>query len=36
MLRTERPSNYSLEDYEVDLFGIPPILSTTLDGLLAP
>ncbi len=36
LLRTEPPSHYYFEDYTVDLLGIPPILSTTIDGLLAP
>jgi hypothetical protein len=35
-LQTMRSSNYYLEDYSVDLVGIPPILSTTVEGLLTP
>lgn len=33
MLQTSMPGQYGIEDYEIDLFGVPPILSTTREGL---
>jgi hypothetical protein len=33
MLQTSMPGHYGIEDYEIDLFGVPPILSTTREGL---
>ena len=35
-IRTDRPSGMILEDYYVDLFGVPPLLAATREALLVP
>lgn len=35
-LKTERPSSGPMEDYYIDLIGVPPILATDKASLLAP
>ncbi|NLF22707.1 MAG: hypothetical protein GX590_06035 [Lentisphaerae bacterium] len=34
MVRTERPSGYGIEDFALDLFGVPPVLATTVEALV--
>lgn len=36
MLKTGKASDYDLEDYFIDLFGVPPVLSTERGDLLMP